>query len=86
MRKIWHIVKPTEHADEVLQAVDELGTLESLKPTHKIIPNSLTFPKHNSNHFNFRLSSRNKVILIQPTYTRYNYYLDRFQEIKYGRI
>jgi thioredoxin-dependent peroxiredoxin len=24
VRKIWHIVKPDEHADEVLQAVDEL--------------------------------------------------------------
>jgi peroxiredoxin Q/BCP len=25
VRKIWHKVKPEEHADEVLQAVDELG-------------------------------------------------------------
>jgi peroxiredoxin len=25
VRKIWHKVKPDEHAGEVLQAVDELG-------------------------------------------------------------
>ena len=25
VRKIWHKVKPDEHADEVLEAVDELG-------------------------------------------------------------
>ena len=30
VRKIWHKVKPDEHADEVLQAVDELGLCNSI--------------------------------------------------------